>query len=170
MYNGEMYTPDQNKSPPTEMYGGGFEDEPPLLEELGINFDHIWQKTIAVLNPWKHTSSEVINEVDLTIRILYGFGRCNVNGGKSAIWLYLWYRSGWCHWNVVIVKSNGTKGCSFGSHCICTGLLHFTNCYTLRCQHSHRFEGRHRNIRIDCCNTMVCNFGITTFLRRLRNE
>ena len=44
------------------MYSGGFEDEPPLLEELGINFDHIYQKTVAVMNPWKHTSSEVINE------------------------------------------------------------------------------------------------------------
>ena len=44
------------------MYSGGFEDEPPLLEELGINFDHIYQKTIAVLNPWRTTNSEVINE------------------------------------------------------------------------------------------------------------
>jgi len=66
MYNGDMYTPDQSKAPPTDMYSGGFEDEPPLLEELGINFDHIYQKTVAVMNPWKHTSSEVINEVDLT--------------------------------------------------------------------------------------------------------
>lgn len=36
-----------------------FEDEPPLLEELGINFDHIRQKTIAVLNPVKEASAEV---------------------------------------------------------------------------------------------------------------
>lgn len=27
------------------------ENEPPLLEELGINFSHIKEKTIAVLNP-----------------------------------------------------------------------------------------------------------------------
>ncbi len=39
--------------------GGAFEDEPPLLEELGINFDHIRQKTLAVLNPFQVSSSEV---------------------------------------------------------------------------------------------------------------
>merc|ERR1712008_655563 len=33
---------------------------------LGMNFDHIYQKTIAVLNPWRTTDSAVINEVDLT--------------------------------------------------------------------------------------------------------
>ena len=49
------------------MYSGGFDDEPPLLEELGINFDHIYQKTVAVMNPWKHTSSEVINEGNITL-------------------------------------------------------------------------------------------------------
>ena len=54
--------------PPTDHdpYTGTFESEPPLLEELGINFDHIYQKTIAVLNPFKHTESAIVNEVDLT--------------------------------------------------------------------------------------------------------
>jgi len=54
--------------PPTneDPYTGGFESEPPLLEELGINFDHIYQKTVAVLNPFKHTESAIVNEVDLT--------------------------------------------------------------------------------------------------------
>ena len=33
---------------------------------MGINFDHIYQKTVAVLNPWKTTDSSVVNEVDLT--------------------------------------------------------------------------------------------------------
>jgi hypothetical protein len=28
-----------------------YETEPPLLEELGIRFDHIWSKTQAVVNP-----------------------------------------------------------------------------------------------------------------------
>jgi hypothetical protein len=32
---------------------GDYENEPPLLEELGINFDHIWAKTQAVLIPTK---------------------------------------------------------------------------------------------------------------------
>jgi hypothetical protein len=30
-----------------------YDNEPPLLEELGIHFDHIWAKTQAVLIPTK---------------------------------------------------------------------------------------------------------------------
>jgi hypothetical protein len=30
-----------------------FENEPPLLEELGVRFDHIFNKTQAVVNPTK---------------------------------------------------------------------------------------------------------------------
>ncbi|KAL3520878.1 hypothetical protein ACH5RR_019027 [Cinchona calisaya] len=33
--------------------GTGFEDEPPLLEELGINTKQIYQKTISILNPFR---------------------------------------------------------------------------------------------------------------------
>merc|ERR1712130_126299 len=65
-YSGDMYTPGASAAPANDVYAGGFEDEPPLLEELGINFDHIWQKTMAVMNPWKTTESSVVNEVDLT--------------------------------------------------------------------------------------------------------
>ncbi|CAN0056410.1 unnamed protein product [Ascophyllum nodosum] len=30
-----------------------YENEPPLLVELGINFEHIWSKTLAVILPTK---------------------------------------------------------------------------------------------------------------------
>ncbi|VDD92932.1 unnamed protein product, partial [Enterobius vermicularis] len=46
-YEGQMFIPSQQPSAPSE----DFEDEPPLLEELGINFSHIKEKTLAVLNP-----------------------------------------------------------------------------------------------------------------------
>merc|ERR1712212_871451 len=65
-YTGPVYQPDGKSMPSSDIYGGGLEDEAPLLEELGINFDHIYQKTVAVLNPWRTTDSAVINEVDLT--------------------------------------------------------------------------------------------------------
>jgi hypothetical protein len=45
--------------------GDDFENEPPLLEELGINFDHIRSKTIAVLNPVSSTTVEVASDQDL---------------------------------------------------------------------------------------------------------
>ncbi|NXE44768.1 YIPF7 protein, partial [Casuarius casuarius] len=47
-------------------YTNGFDEEPPLLEELGINFDHIWQKTLTVLNPMKPADGSIMNETDLT--------------------------------------------------------------------------------------------------------
>ncbi|XP_069832612.1 protein YIPF7 isoform X2 [Dendropsophus ebraccatus] len=50
-----------------------FDDEPPLLEELGINFDHIWQKTLTVLNPWKPADGSIMNETDLTGPTLFCF-------------------------------------------------------------------------------------------------
>jgi hypothetical protein len=39
-------------------YGAGideedYDNEPPLLEELGVRFDHIWAKTQAVIHPFK---------------------------------------------------------------------------------------------------------------------
>jgi len=77
--NGNFYQPNNNFSsqpsndfygassqgPPTDLYGGGFDDEPPLLEELGINFDHIVKKTKVVLNPLTSIDQSVVNETDL---------------------------------------------------------------------------------------------------------
>uniref|UniRef100_A0A8C4W6S2 Protein YIPF n=1 Tax=Gopherus evgoodei TaxID=1825980 RepID=A0A8C4W6S2_9SAUR len=34
--------------------------------KLGINFDHIWQKTLTVLNPIKPADGSIMNETDLT--------------------------------------------------------------------------------------------------------
>jgi len=46
-------------------FGDSLENEPPLLEELGINFDHIRQKTLAVLNPIGSATADVIADQDL---------------------------------------------------------------------------------------------------------
>uniref|UniRef100_A0A7E4VH80 Protein YIPF n=1 Tax=Panagrellus redivivus TaxID=6233 RepID=A0A7E4VH80_PANRE len=42
-----------------------YDNEPPLLEELGINFDHIRLKTVAVLNPFGSARADVIEDQDL---------------------------------------------------------------------------------------------------------
>ncbi|XP_078004451.1 protein YIPF7 isoform X2 [Phascolarctos cinereus] len=39
--------------------------------ELGINFDHIWQKTLTVLNPLKPADGSIMNETDLTGPMLF---------------------------------------------------------------------------------------------------
>lgn len=48
-YGGDLYTQDDYAKGTTF---GEEEDEPPLLEELGIDPDRIMQKTLAVLNPF----------------------------------------------------------------------------------------------------------------------
>ncbi|NXP39265.1 YIPF5 protein, partial [Leiothrix lutea] len=66
-YMGQIYQPTQGYTPASaqSFYGSNFEDEPPLLEELGINFDHIWQKTLTVLHPLKVADGNIMNETDL---------------------------------------------------------------------------------------------------------
>ena len=54
-----------------------FENEPPLLEELGINFEHIYRKTVCVLNPFAKPHESIIHDEDLAgplvFCIAYGF-------------------------------------------------------------------------------------------------
>ena len=58
------YTPTNSKKQPPLSQGllaafgtSGYPGEPPLLEELGVNFLHIRQKTWAVLNPFKSSQA-----------------------------------------------------------------------------------------------------------------
>lgn len=66
-FNYSMYstpdTPNSNLFSDMNAAGGNFnggvnleedyDNEPPLLEELGIRFDHMWSKTQAVMYPFK---------------------------------------------------------------------------------------------------------------------
>ncbi|EGC29289.1 hypothetical protein DICPUDRAFT_159146 [Dictyostelium purpureum] len=49
-----------------------FENELPLLEELGINFDHIRAKTLSVLNPLKKIDSHIMDDTDLGGPMFFG--------------------------------------------------------------------------------------------------
>lgn len=52
---------------------GGFPDEPPLMEELGINFGHIKSKTMTVLNPMKRIDKHIMDDTDLAGPLLFCF-------------------------------------------------------------------------------------------------
>ncbi|XP_072784230.1 protein YIPF7 isoform X2 [Taeniopygia guttata] len=66
-YSGQILQPAYSPDTPSQLgYVDGFDEEPPLLEELGINFEHIWQKTLTVLNPMKPADGSIMNETDLT--------------------------------------------------------------------------------------------------------
>ncbi|OAA53799.1 golgi membrane protein [Niveomyces insectorum RCEF 264] len=53
-------------------YGyGGYDGEPPLLEELGVNFAHIQAKTLAVLNPFQRIDQHLMDDSDLAGPIIF---------------------------------------------------------------------------------------------------
>ena len=81
-YQGNMYS--QPVQQVDEAHGAGFEDEPPLLEELGVNLDHIYEKTVSVLNPLKQTDSHIMDDTDLAGPFLFclAFGGCLLFHGK----------------------------------------------------------------------------------------
>ncbi|GMM30588.1 transporter [Martiniozyma asiatica (nom. inval.)] len=51
----------------------GYPGEPPLLTELGVNFDHIKAKTLSVLGVRRTLDQEVVNDSDLAGPILFCF-------------------------------------------------------------------------------------------------
>jgi len=49
----------------------GYPDEPPLLEELGVNFGHIKSKALTVLNPLKSVDQHLMDDTDLFGPIIF---------------------------------------------------------------------------------------------------
>ncbi|KAA6412400.1 MAG: Golgi membrane [Lasallia pustulata] len=49
----------------------GYEGEPALLEELGVNFAHIKVKTLTVLNPFARIDQHIMDDSDLAGPILF---------------------------------------------------------------------------------------------------
>lgn len=72
------------ETPDGQMNGSSIDNEPPLLEELGINFEHIVQKTISVLNPFRKTDPAIIQDADLAGPLVFGlaFGSFLLLSGK----------------------------------------------------------------------------------------
>jgi hypothetical protein len=52
---------------------GGFEGEPPLLEELDINFSHIRDKSMTVLNPFRRVDERIMDDADLAGPLIFCF-------------------------------------------------------------------------------------------------
>ncbi|KAG5679170.1 hypothetical protein PVAND_008760 [Polypedilum vanderplanki] len=64
--------------------GNEFDDEPPLLEELGINPQHILKKTLSVLNPFRTPEREIFDDTDLAGPLVFcmAFGCFLLLSGK----------------------------------------------------------------------------------------
>ncbi|XP_057462420.1 uncharacterized protein LOC130752623 [Actinidia eriantha] len=63
--------------------GSSFEDEPPLLEELGINTRQIWSKTVSIINPFR-VNPDLHEDADLSGPFLFllSFGLFQLLAGK----------------------------------------------------------------------------------------
>lgn len=61
-----------------------YENEPPLLEELGVNFNHIKVKTYTVLNPLGQIDAHIMDDTDLFGPLIFGvlFGLILLVSGK----------------------------------------------------------------------------------------
>ncbi|CCI49643.1 unnamed protein product [Albugo candida] len=61
-----------------------YENEPPLLEELGIHFEQIWIKTQSVLLPMKKINEHILDDADLAGPLVYCFvfGMCLLLSAK----------------------------------------------------------------------------------------
>ncbi|BAF11705.1 uncharacterized protein [Oryza sativa Japonica Group] len=64
--------------------GASFEDEPPLLEELGINTRQIWRKTLSILHPLRSADPSLHADADLSGPFLFllSFGLFQLLAGK----------------------------------------------------------------------------------------
>ncbi|KAK3381724.1 hypothetical protein B0H63DRAFT_435237 [Podospora didyma] len=62
----------------------GYDGEPPLLEELGVNFSHIQAKTLAVLNPFSRIDQHLMDDSDMAGPLLFFllFGTCLLLSGR----------------------------------------------------------------------------------------
>ncbi|XP_061337342.1 uncharacterized protein LOC133284357 [Gastrolobium bilobum] len=77
---------------PAPQFGSGsssksisnFDDEPPLLEELGINTKQIWNKTTSILNPFRVAKPNLHEEADLSgpVLLVMAFGLFQLLAGK----------------------------------------------------------------------------------------
>jgi len=84
---GQSY-PDASLNGPTGWLAAfmatGFDGEPSLLEELGVNFNHIKVKTLTVLNPLRRIDAHIMDDTDLFGPLIFGvlFGFILLLSGK----------------------------------------------------------------------------------------
>ncbi|KAJ9125285.1 hypothetical protein QFC22_000241 [Naganishia vaughanmartiniae] len=58
-----------------EAFGtGGFEGEPGLMEEIGVNPSHILAKSLTVLNPLRRVDEHIMDDADLAGPLVFCFG------------------------------------------------------------------------------------------------
>jgi len=113
-YSGSFYSPgpDQSFSTP-----GEFEDEPPLLEELGINPEFIVQKTLTVLNPFRTPDQAAVQDTDFAGPLVFclGFGGFLLLSGKVHFSYIYGFGVLGCLLVWALLSLMSTQGVTFGT-------------------------------------------------------
>lgn len=93
---------DNNNNNTMQSYDEDYENEPPLLEELGVNFPHIYSKSRAVLFPYgkhaKSLESDVMDDTDLAGPLAFALGlggELLLSGKMHFGYVYGFGISGW---------------------------------------------------------------------------
>ena len=91
-----------NNNNTMQSYDEDYENEPPLLEELGVNFPHIYSKSRAVLFPYgkhaKSLESDVMDDTDLAGPLAFALGlggELLLSGKMHFGYVYGFGISGW---------------------------------------------------------------------------
>ncbi|KAM9708843.1 protein YIPF7-like isoform 3-T4 [Menidia menidia] len=92
------------------------EEEPPLLEELGVDFDHVWQKTLTVLNPLRPADAAIMNEADMAGPLLFcvALALTLMMAGKVQFGLVYGLSASACSGMFVLLSLMSSAGVSFG--------------------------------------------------------
>ncbi|KAL0969645.1 hypothetical protein UPYG_G00230230 [Umbra pygmaea] len=122
-YTGQIFQPPTPAG--TNQQTAEIEEDPPLLEELGINFEHIWQKTLTVLNPMMPADGSIMNETDLAgpNSVLYRTGFYFTHGRQIPLWIYIWNQCHRLHGNAFPVDTYEFPDCVLWLCSQRTGLL-----------------------------------------------
>jgi hypothetical protein len=109
-----------------------YDNEPPLLEELGIRFDHIWSKTQAVVNPTKKLRDDIFEDADLAGPLFFCLilGSCLLLAGKVHFGYIYGFSMFGClgmHMIVNLLHTKVTKCVGFWFILI----SHFSSCFLL---------------------------------------
>jgi hypothetical protein len=65
-------------------YESDIDNEPPILQELGVDFDHMYKKVASVLAPWKPVHQDLAHDADMAGPIVFclALGMCLLLAGK----------------------------------------------------------------------------------------
>mmetsp|Transcript_2445 Transcript_2445/g.3395 ORF Transcript_2445/g.3395 Transcript_2445/m.3395 type:complete len:313 (+) Transcript_2445:18-956(+) len=114
MNNGYNYSQSEDEN---------YDNEPPLLEELGVNFEHIWKKTQAVMYPTKQIERNILEDTDLAGPLFFCLllGSCLLLAGKVQFGYIYGFSVFGCLGLMLIVNLLHPTGVDFWTTCSALG-------------------------------------------------